>query len=321
MRYAGFWKRLGALLIDGLLLAPCTFAIGWLGHHDRHSAMLVALPQAAFGWLYELLLIGRFGQTLGKMAMGIEVRRVDGQRVDWVHAFRRAMVQCGLSIASAWAEIAFLVRMRDGEFDKQWSARLLDWPVYEWITGLAMAWALSEVVVLMFNRRRRALHDYLGGTVVALRGHQNAPGELPPEGRWARVRRYALGCLVVLIFGGGAAAPFYLLRKAQGMIDPITARECAAERAGTALPLAIEGAQTIDLDFKDVDTRVVLNRFSGLGGMEVMVMPNVEGMVTVRLKDTPWDKALDQIARDNGLALFRSGKTILVTRCPHVQSR
>jgi uncharacterized RDD family membrane protein YckC len=34
------------------------------------------------------------------------------------------------------------------------------------LNWLLLAWTLSELVVLLFNEKRRAIHDYIAGTVV-----------------------------------------------------------------------------------------------------------------------------------------------------------
>lgn len=61
---AGFWIRVGASVIDGLLLAPVHFLVppvGWL---------IGSMYWVIFHWLW--------GQTLGKMAMKIRVVTVEG---------------------------------------------------------------------------------------------------------------------------------------------------------------------------------------------------------------------------------------------------
>jgi uncharacterized RDD family membrane protein YckC len=47
-------------------------------------------------------------------------------------------------------------QMRLAELTAQW----------RWVSWLQTAWVWSEVVTMLFNKRRRALHDYLAGTVV-----------------------------------------------------------------------------------------------------------------------------------------------------------
>ncbi len=64
LEYSGFWIRLGAAIIDSLIISAA-------------AAILVRLGPSPFpifvGWLYLWLLTGHWGQTLGKKLLGIKV--------------------------------------------------------------------------------------------------------------------------------------------------------------------------------------------------------------------------------------------------------
>ena len=72
--------------------------------------------------------------------------------------------------------------------------------------------------------------------------------------------------------------------------------------------------EPISLDLKDADLVEVLGSFSKIAKENVVVDPGVRGSVTVRLKDVPWDQALDLIVRMNGYATAREGKIIRIGR-------
>ena len=100
---AGFWRRVGAGLVDGLVGAIIwSMAAMWLviAAWGFRSAPLelweVALLGAALAALavalhvvYHATFIGGCGQTPGKMALGITVVRRDGQRAGYLRAFVR----------------------------------------------------------------------------------------------------------------------------------------------------------------------------------------------------------------------------------------
>jgi uncharacterized RDD family membrane protein YckC len=108
----GFWKRVLAVLVDYLVLAPVIFvgalligfSVGmlYLGRaeatlEDRELAIVVA---RILGWfwgtivtfLYFTIMHGWKGQTLGKMALGIRVVRSDGSKVSYGTAFLRHLM-------------------------------------------------------------------------------------------------------------------------------------------------------------------------------------------------------------------------------------
>ena len=71
MEYMGFWIRLSAAVIDGILLSIVNFELGlFLGLVDSPLTILVNL---VIGWAYQGGFIATKGQTLGKVALGIQV--------------------------------------------------------------------------------------------------------------------------------------------------------------------------------------------------------------------------------------------------------
>lgn len=92
--YAGFFQRLVATLIDGVLLAVgsgiLSGVFGLMGDAGRTLASLVTM---VLGYAYYVYFISHRGQTLGKQAMGIRVQNMEtGQNLDVVSAILREVV-------------------------------------------------------------------------------------------------------------------------------------------------------------------------------------------------------------------------------------
>lgn len=68
----------------------------------------------------------------------------------------------------------------------------------------------------------------------------------------------------------------------------------------------------ISLDLKDADVRDVLRSFAKISGLNIVVQPGVRGTVTVLLEGVPWDQALDQILKINGLAYELDGNIMRI---------
>lgn len=91
MPYAGFWIRVAALILDGIILGIAGIFIRTGG---AGGGGLVV------GFLYNWLMIAfNDGRTLGKMACGIRIARPDGSPVDIGTAAARA----GMAIVSGLA--------------------------------------------------------------------------------------------------------------------------------------------------------------------------------------------------------------------------
>ena len=111
MRYAGFWIRVGAAIIDGLalsviemiIIAPLQILTAFMvpdmeggGESGILSAflflgiaLLIWLIQLGTAVAYETWFVGKFAATPGKMACGLKVVNADGSRVSYLKAFGR----------------------------------------------------------------------------------------------------------------------------------------------------------------------------------------------------------------------------------------
>lgn len=168
--YAGFWRRFGAGLIDGLVLAPLLWMS--LAASTRETIAIVEVVVLLLSFAYTIGLHTAFGATAGKMVMGIQVRRTDGHEISASEAWLRSSVDLVLSGATIVGTLIALYRIAPAALatlDTTARTELLsaNEPLWStWALNLYMVWICSEVVVMLTNRRRRALHDFLAGTVV-----------------------------------------------------------------------------------------------------------------------------------------------------------
>ena len=66
----------------------------------------------------------------------------------------------------------------------------------------------------------------------------------------------------------------------------------------------------VSLDFQGADLKAVIRTFAEISGLNIVVDPDVDGEVDVRLTDVPWDQALDIILRTNQLE-YRVDDTVI----------
>ena len=98
-----------------------------------------------------------------------------------------------------------------------------------------------------------------------------------------------------------------------GVIESAPAARPAAPSPGVghAEPQAFTG-ERISLDFQDADINDILRLIAEVGGVNIIASGDVQGKVTTRMVDVPWDQALDVILKVNGLGQERSGNIIRV---------
>ncbi len=68
----------------------------------------------------------------------------------------------------------------------------------------------------------------------------------------------------------------------------------------------------LSMDFVDADIRNVLRIIGEVSGLNVVAGDGVQGKVTVRMVDVPWDQALDVILKTRGLDQVREGNVIRI---------
>jgi type IV pilus assembly protein PilQ len=68
----------------------------------------------------------------------------------------------------------------------------------------------------------------------------------------------------------------------------------------------------VDLDLKDADIHNILRLLSDVGKVNIVTADDVSGSITIRMRDVPWDKALEVVLKSKSLGMVRSGNLIRV---------
>jgi type IV pilus assembly protein PilQ len=70
--------------------------------------------------------------------------------------------------------------------------------------------------------------------------------------------------------------------------------------------------EKLSLNFQSVEVRAVLQVLADFTGLNIITSDTVTGNVTLRLKDVPWDQALDIILQSKGLDMRKSGNVVWI---------
>ncbi|MGH7286390.1 MAG: secretin and TonB N-terminal domain-containing protein, partial [Polyangiaceae bacterium] len=101
--------------------------------------------------------------------------------------------------------------------------------------------------------------------------------------------------------GGGAA----------GFVSSLTAQAAGGEGRFSG--------RRIDLDLKDADIHNILRLLADVGRVNVVTADDVQGNVTIRMRNVPWDQALDVVLQAKGLGMVRQGNLIRVAPLAQLQ--
>ncbi|RYZ01883.1 MAG: type IV pilus secretin PilQ [Myxococcales bacterium] len=97
--------------------------------------------------------------------------------------------------------------------------------------------------------------------------------------------------------------------------------QVAGEQAGAFGPSVLGQAaeprrnfsgRRIDLDLKDADIHNVLRLLADVGQVNIVTADNVQGSVSIRMRNVPWDQALDIVLQSKNLGMVRQANMIRV---------
>ncbi len=81
------------------------------------------------------------------------------------------------------------------------------------------------------------------------------------------------------------------------------------------------GGEKLSLDFNGIDIKGLLRIIGDFTGKNVVVSDAVQGTITLRLKDVPWDQALDIIMKQKGLGMENMGNTLVFAPKAEIAAR
>jgi uncharacterized RDD family membrane protein YckC len=185
-RYSTFGPRFWTGAVDSLVLCPITLIPEALLLRNIPKGLGASLMLVqSLAWLvYTVVMHARYGQTVGKMVT--KVRVVDFQTeggISWRQAWLREGIPMILSLGCLGYEVFSLLtgRATPGAIA---SGELVTTKPYQLMSVLPGLWFLAEVVTMLTNEKRRALHDFIAGTVVIRTNTDDkiAQPSAPPNG-------------------------------------------------------------------------------------------------------------------------------------------
>ena len=171
--YAGFWRRFGSFLIDMLVYFPFLF-LNYRLCTRSHSIIIPITSYILVAILiqsYTIYCHGKWGRTIGKLATGIKIVSLEFEPIGWRRAFKRSSVDILFGISACYGFCIATMCFSDAGLGTDGMMRfngLEAWypPWQKYSNWASQLWVFSEFVVMMTNDRRRALHDFIAGTVV-----------------------------------------------------------------------------------------------------------------------------------------------------------
>ena len=79
--------------------------------------------------------------------------------------------------------------------------------------------------------------------------------------------------------------------------------------------------ERLSLNFQNIEVRAILQLIADFTGLNLVASDTVTGNVTLRLKNVPWDQALDIILKSKGLGMRQQGNVMMVAPQAEIAAR
>lgn len=175
-KYHTFGWRIVASLVDGVVFVPLMVPFMMAKFEiATWEYWLSGLGLSIVGSAYNILLHWRYGQTLGKMAVGLKVvdHPAEGP-ITFSQTVLRDLPNIAFQVLSSVAIFYLLITGIDPQAEAYKIAET--YPTY----GL-FAYMMVNVFVCITNVQNRAVHDMLASTVVIRLGVEEAVAAEPPQ--------------------------------------------------------------------------------------------------------------------------------------------
>ena len=162
LKYKTGLRRLGAAVVDTLVFVPLAFADNFVrANLDNKIGLVFWLTfMTALTIFYSVFMHYTYGQTLGKMVANVKVVNLDLTRNLTI---RQALLRDSFYIAvETIGLLYFVVELISLDLS---TTELLDG--FDDFGGIvALIWVLLELLSMLTNDKRRAIHDFIAGSVV-----------------------------------------------------------------------------------------------------------------------------------------------------------
>jgi uncharacterized RDD family membrane protein YckC len=170
IKYAGFWSRLGAQLLDALVLAPISFGISYFNIISWKSPLLLVVFTLAT-LAYKPFLEFTYGATLGKMALKMKVVNLQHEKANLTEILMRNVIYIVPSLVTLFFTIDIY---NEPEFQSitgfmEYSAYTQQFPVVKFISMTTTLLVVVDGIVMVADDRKRSLHDKVANTYVIVR--------------------------------------------------------------------------------------------------------------------------------------------------------
>ena len=161
LRYRTGLKRFGAAIIDGIVFLPFVVIENWLFGNTESLAvrMVWTFFLLILTCFYSIFLHYKYGQTIGKWVTGVKVLDIGELKT---MSFKQSVIRDSFYLITEilavlyFTYLFFSASQTDNLFEDY--SNFKSYPI--------LIWTLLELITMLTNNKRRAVHDFIAKSVV-----------------------------------------------------------------------------------------------------------------------------------------------------------
>ncbi len=172
-KYAGFWRRVAAHFIDGVVMGLTMLAIVLVTIGNNSLYLLTLIVPGVLSIIYQLYFTTQYGASLGKMAMGIKIVRLDGGPIGFSQANLRYLPFLIFAVVGILGNVeAFQnIPIPSIFFEYSWTerAKILQQHQPIWIlfnSLISGLFIVADTIALLISKQKLSIHDRIANTMV-----------------------------------------------------------------------------------------------------------------------------------------------------------
>ncbi len=168
IKFASFWPRLGALILDGAIIALINLPITYINIVSWKIPFIYPLT-CIIAFSYKPFTEYQYGATVGKMAAGLRVVGYNFGKLTLSEELKRVSyyylpsLMISLMTLRSYFSADFISISGYQEFQGYVSSTN---PAILWVNGIVLVLTLVDCIAFFSNDQRRSLHDTYAGTYV-----------------------------------------------------------------------------------------------------------------------------------------------------------
>ena len=160
-KYQTGLKRLGAAIVDGIVFMPLLLVDQWLLGKTNNNYLIIAWTvfTTFLAVFYSIFAHYKYGQTIGKWVAGIKVLDISETKLlTFRQSILRDSIYLVIEIIGLLYFMFLVLQIGKTEYILNDYRSFADQPI--------LWWTLIELISMLSNPKRRAVHDFIAKSVV-----------------------------------------------------------------------------------------------------------------------------------------------------------